>query len=80
MNFKELNTLTMLIKGWLRGIHHHVSKEYMQNYLDEYMFKFNRKAHPKNSFNKLLENFMALKPLYLFRLGEISGGFKKIKR
>ena len=65
VNFKELNTLTMLIKGWLRGIHHHVSKEYMQNYLDEYMFKFNRKAHPKNRFNKLLENFMALKPLYL---------------
>ena len=65
VNFKELNTLTMLIKGWLRGIHHHVSKEYMQNYLNEFMFKFNRKTHPKSSFNKVLENFMSLKPCYL---------------
>ncbi len=54
VNFKELNTLTMLIKGWLRGIHHHVSKEYMQKDLDEYMFKFNRKAHPLISYLKIL--------------------------
>lgn len=66
VNFKELNTLTMLIKGWLRGIHHHVSKEYMQNYLNEFFFKFNRKAHPKVSFNRLLENFVSMKPQYLF--------------
>jgi len=65
VNFKELNTLTMLIKGWLRGIHHHVSKDRMQKYLDEFFFKFNRKAHPKASFNKLLENFMNTKPAYL---------------
>lgn len=65
VNFKELNTLTMLIKGWLRGIHHHVSKDQMQKYLDEFFFKFNRKAHPKVSFNKLLENFMSTKPAYL---------------
>ena len=37
----------------------------MQNYLNEFMFKFNRKAHPKSSFNKVLENFMSLKPCYL---------------
>lgn len=65
VNFKELNNLTMLIKGWLRGIHHHASKKHMQNYLDEFIFKFNRKAHPKVSFNKILENFMGLKPQYL---------------
>lgn len=65
VNFKELNTLTMLIKGWLRGIHHHVSKECMQNYLDEFFFKFNRKAFMKISFGRLLENFMTIKPPYL---------------
>jgi len=65
VNFKELNTLTMLIKGWLRGIHHHVSKDHMQKYMDEFFFKFNRKAHPKVSFNKLIENFMNSKPQYL---------------
>lgn len=65
VNFKELNTLTMLIKGWLRGIHHHVSKEYMQKYLDEFFYKFNRKSYPKISFNRLLERFMTTKPMYL---------------
>lgn len=65
VNFKELNTLTMLIKGWLRGIHHHVSKNCMQNYLDEFFFKFNRKAFMKISFGKLLENLMSIKPAYL---------------
>jgi transposase-like protein len=65
VNFKELNTLTMLFKGWIRGIHHKVSKENMQHYIDEFFFKFNRKAHPKASFNKMLENFMSSKPLFI---------------
>jgi transposase-like protein len=65
VNFKELNTLTMLVKGWLRGIHHHVSKDYMQNYLDEFFFKFNRKAYPETSFYRLISNFMGMKPEYL---------------
>lgn len=64
VNFKEINILKMLINAWIKGIHHHVSKEYLQNYLNEFFFKFNRKAHPKASFNKLVENFMSSKPLY----------------
>lgn len=72
VNFKELNTLTMLFKGWIRGIHHKVSKGNMQNYLDEFFFKFNRKAHPKSSFNKLLENLMCSKPLFI-QLREVNG-------
>ena len=72
VNFKELNTLTMLFKGWLRGIHHKVSKENMPNYINEFFFKFNRKAHPKGSFNKVLENFMSSKPLFV-KLREVNG-------
>lgn len=71
-NFKELNNLTMLFKGWLRGIHHHVSKEQMQHYINEFIFRFNRKAHPKGSFNKLIENMMCSKPLFI-QLGEANG-------
>lgn len=33
----------MNIKGWLRGIHHHCSKERMQGYLNEYHFRYNRR-------------------------------------
>ncbi len=64
INFKELNNLTMLFKGWLRGIHHHVSKDKMQNYINEFFFRFNRKAFPEKSFNKLLNNLMMSKPLF----------------
>jgi transposase-like protein len=71
-NFKELNNLTMLFKGWLRGIHHHVSKRQMQHYINEFTFRFNRKAHPKGSFNKLIENLMCSKPLFI-QLREANG-------
>lgn len=71
-NFKELNTLTMLFKGWLRGIHHHVSKERMQNYIDEFFFRFNRKAFPTSSFSTLINRMMSHKPL-TYSQGEESG-------
>lgn len=71
-NFKELNNLTMLFKGWLRGIHHHVSKKQMQNYINEFIFRFNRKAYPKGSFNKIIENFMCSKPMFM-QLREANG-------
>lgn len=61
-NFKELNILVMLFKGWLRGIHHHVSKKRMQCYIDEFMFRFNRKAFPESSFKSLISRFMKSKP------------------
>ncbi len=35
-NFKELHIHIMNIKGWLRGIHYHCSKEHMQDYQNEY--------------------------------------------
>jgi transposase-like protein len=72
VNFKELNTLVMLFKTWIRGIHHRVSKKNIQNYINEFFFRFNRKAYPKASFNKILENFMASKPLFI-QLREIYG-------
>lgn len=63
-NFKELNTLTMLFKGWIRGIHHHVSKSRMQNYIDEFFYRFNRKAFPASSFNTLISRMMNQKPYF----------------
>ena len=37
-NFKDIHIHIMNIKGWLRGIHHHCSKERMQGYLNEISF------------------------------------------
>ena len=42
------------LKTWLRGIHHGVSPQHLQTYLDEYTFRFNRRFYPFNSFRSLL--------------------------
>lgn len=53
-NFKKLHIHIMNIKGWLRGIHHHCSKEHMQNYLDEYHFRHNRRSNMDTIFDVLI--------------------------
>lgn len=53
-NFKELHLHIMNIKGWLRGIHHHCSKERMQAYLDEYHFRYNRRSNMNTIFDVLI--------------------------
>ena len=62
-NFKQLHTHIMNIKGWLRGIHHHCSKERLQDYLNEYHFRFNRRGHLKTICDKLLQRIILQKPL-----------------
>jgi hypothetical protein len=57
-NFKELHFHIMNMKGWLRAIHHHCSKEYMQNYLNEYHFSYNRRSNMKTIFNVLLKRMV----------------------
>lgn len=37
----EIHIHIMNLKGWLRGIHHHCSKERLQSYLNEYHFRYN---------------------------------------
>ena len=60
-NFKELHIHIMNIKGWLRGIHHHCSKERMQNYLDEYHFRYNRRSNMDTIFDMLIRKMMNYK-------------------
>ena len=42
------------LKSWLRGIHHGVSPQHLQAYLDEFTFRFNRCFYPFNAFRSLL--------------------------
>ncbi len=58
-NFRELHIQIMNFKGWLRGIHHHCSKTYMQGYLDEYCFRYNRRNNLDTIFHKLVERMVA---------------------
>jgi transposase-like protein len=57
-NFKELHIHIMNIKGWLRGIHHHCSKEHMQDYLNEYHFRFNRRSNMGTIFDVLIKKMV----------------------
>ena len=42
------------LKTWLRGIHHGVSRQHLQAYLNEFTFRFNRRFYPFNAFRSLL--------------------------
>lgn len=66
-NFLDLHIHIMNIKGWLRGIHHHCSKEQMQGYLDEYHFRYNRRNNLGTIFNILLERMVKSAPVRLKR-------------
>lgn len=57
-NFRELHIHIMNFKSWLRGIHHHCSQKYMQGYLNEYHFRFNRRNHLDTIFHKLAERIV----------------------
>ena len=61
-NFPQLHIHIMNIKGWLRGIHHHCSKERLQGYLDEYHFRFNRRAFKDTIFDVLIRRMVFYEP------------------
>jgi len=45
----------MNLKGWLRIIHHHCSKERLQGYLEEYHFRYNRRNNMDTIFDTPLK-------------------------
>ncbi len=42
------------LKTWLLGTHHSVSDKHLQAYLNEFVFRFNRRFYPFNGFRSLL--------------------------
>lgn len=42
------------LKTWLSGTHHGVSQQHLQAYLNEYVFRFNRRFYPMTAFNSVL--------------------------
>jgi len=49
-------------RRWLRGIHHHCSREHLQGYLDEFHFRFNRRNNMDTIFNLLLKRMIENEP------------------
>lgn len=42
------------LKTWINGTHHGVAPKYLQTYLDEFVFRFNRRKTPMAAFQTLL--------------------------
>lgn len=42
------------LKAWINGVHHGVSPQHLQAYLNEFTFRFNRRFYPFNAFRSLL--------------------------
>jgi hypothetical protein len=50
------------LKTWLRGTHHGVGADHLDHYLNEYVFRFNRRFYPMAGFATLLGLGAALPP------------------
>ncbi len=61
-NFPELHIHIMNLQGWLRGIHHHCSKEHLQGYLDEYHYRYNRRNYMDTIFDNLIMRMVKYEP------------------
>lgn len=60
------------LKAWLNGTHHGVEPKYLQSYLDEFVFRFNRRQTPMAAFQTLLGISTQKKPLTLRELANRS--------
>ncbi len=59
-NFPDSFRIIFGFKAWLRGIHHKV--EYVQAYIDEYTYRFNRNKIKKTGFKILIEKMVNSSP------------------
>jgi hypothetical protein len=49
-----------LVKRGIGGVYHQVSQKYLQNYLDEYSFRYNRRDQGNLIFNAFLKRVAEL--------------------
>ena len=62
-NFKMLHIQIRNFKNWLRGVHSYCNKEYLQKYINEYFFRFNRRNHRASILDKIIQRCVIHKPL-----------------
>lgn len=62
-NFPMIHYQIRNFKNWLRGVHSYCNREYLQKYINEYFFRFNRRNHRKSILVKLLERMTFHKPM-----------------
>lgn len=52
--FPHVHRVFSNLKSWLIGTHHGVSPQHLQSYLNEYVFRFNRRGTPMAAFQTVL--------------------------
>lgn len=67
-SFEELHLHIMNIKGWIRGIFHHISEKYINRYMDEFHFRFNRRGFRNSIFHKTIERIIETPPIFYSQL------------
>lgn len=67
-NFPEIHRVIMKLKGWLRGVHHHVRD--LQDYLDEYCYRFNRSFMKEALFDNLMNRMIKTKPCLIKNISD----------
>ena len=53
-HFPRVHRVFSNLKTWLAGTHHGVGEQHLQHYLNEYVFRFNRRRAPMAAFQSLL--------------------------
>lgn len=71
--FPEIHLIIMNFKSWLRGVHHKCKYGYLQKYLDEFIFRFNRRYNESGMFHKLVTRMIQSEPFPLKRIYELYG-------
>jgi transposase-like protein/predicted RNA-binding Zn-ribbon protein involved in translation (DUF1610 family) len=65
-NFKLFHRQVMMIKGWLRGIHHSVRN--LQPYLDEFCYRFNQSNSIEEIFHNITGRMINTQPVFIKQL------------
>ena len=51
------------LKTWALGVYHGLRRPHLQSYLDEFVFRFNRRRSRHAAFSSLLSIALAAKPI-----------------
>jgi transposase-like protein len=62
-NFTDLHWYIFNLKNWIKGIHHHVSKEYLARYLNAFNYRFSNRFYLGDGFIRIVKHMMKMPTL-----------------
>ena len=62
-NFPDMHRVIMMFKAWLRGMHHSV--DHLQDYINEYTYRFNRSQMKEGIFDNLMNRVVNHTPVFV---------------